>query len=169
MEFGEIDPAAITDNVFDLIGEKWMLITAGSRDSFNTMTASWGGMGVIWGKKACFCVVRPGRHTFRFMESSESFTLSFYDEPHRKALIHCGSHSGRDVDKVKETGLTPVFDSKSIYFAEARLVFFLKKMYFHDLDPGHFVDPTIDTTHYPLKDYHRMYFGEITNCLLRRN
>jgi flavin reductase (DIM6/NTAB) family NADH-FMN oxidoreductase RutF len=167
VEFKAIDPFSITDNVFELIGDKWMLITAGNRESFNTMTASWGGRGVSWGKKVCFCLVRPGRYTYQFMESSDSFTLSFYDERHRKALEYCGSHSGRDVDKVKETDLTPVLDDKGIYFAEARLVFFLKKLYFQDIDPAHFLDTTIGPTHYPLKDYHRMYIGEILACLVR--
>jgi flavin reductase (DIM6/NTAB) family NADH-FMN oxidoreductase RutF len=161
----EIDPTAIIDNVFALIGDKWMLITAGTKEAFNTMTASWGGMGVIWGKKVCFCVIRPGRHTYSFMESANDFTLSFFGESHRKALTYCGSHSGRDVDKVKETGITPVFSDKGIYFAEARIVFCLRKLYYQDIDPTHFLDPAIDSTHYPLKDYHRMYVGEITNCL----
>jgi flavin reductase (DIM6/NTAB) family NADH-FMN oxidoreductase RutF len=167
VDFKTIDPATMKDNVFELIGDGWMLVTAGNADAFNTMTASWGGMGVIWGKKVCFCVVRPGRYTYRFMEASESFTLSFFDEPYRKALTYCGSHSGRDVDKVKETGLTPAMDKGGIYFTEARLVMVLKKLYFQDLDPAHFLDPTIDSTHYPHKDYHRMYVGEIVECLSR--
>ena len=167
MELKEIDSAGIADNVFDLIGDAWMLITAGDREAFNMMTASWGGMGVIWGKKVCFCVVRPGRNTYRFMESSDSFTLSFYDERYRKALMYCGSHSGRDVDKVKESGLTPVFGEKGVYFAESRLVLCLRKLYFHDIDPTHFLDRAIDATHYPSKDYHRMYIGEITACMMK--
>jgi len=159
------DPTKLTDNVFSLIGHDWMLITAGNRNGFNTMTASWGGMGVIWGRNVCFCVVRPGRHTFGFMESADRFTLSFFDDRFREALTYCGSHSGRDVDKVKETRLNPVFDGDSIFFAEARLVLCCRKLYFQDIDPSHFIDPAFDATHYPLKDYHRMYVGEITTCL----
>ena len=165
MELLPRDPTKLTDNVFELIGSDWMLITAGSREAFNTMTASWGGMGVIWGKNVCFCVVRPVRHTFQFMESSDRFTLSFFDDRFRKALSFCGSHSGRDVDKVKETGLAPVFGEEGVFFSQARLVLCCRKLYFQDVDPSHFTDPAIDPTHYPLKDYHRMYVGEITSCL----
>jgi flavin reductase (DIM6/NTAB) family NADH-FMN oxidoreductase RutF len=167
MDFRVIEPTEINDNVFNLIGGNWMLITAGNRQRYNTMTASWGGMGVIWGKKVCFCVIRPTRHTYGFMESTDAFTLSFFDETNKDALAYCGSHSGRDVDKAKETGLTPLFGDNLVYFNEARLVLCLKKVYYHDIDPTHFVDHTIDTTHYPLKDYHRMYMGEITAGLTK--
>lgn len=166
-QFTTIDPATLEENPFDLIGRGWMLITAGSPDGFNTMTASWGGMGVIWAKNVCFCVVRPGRHTYKFMEKADNFTLSFFDEDNRAALNYCGSHSGKDVDKVKETGLVPVFAEEGIYFAQARLVFCCRKLYFHDLDPRHFLDPKIDSANYPNKDYHRMYVGEIVTCLKR--
>jgi flavin reductase (DIM6/NTAB) family NADH-FMN oxidoreductase RutF len=166
-EFKSIDPADLTGNPFDLVGEKWMLISAGNKKAFNTMTASWGGMGVLWAKKVCFCVVRPGRHTYRFIESADLFTLSFFDESFRGALTFCGSHSGRDVDKVKETGLTPIFANGSVYFAEARLVFVCKKVYFQDIDPANFLDPSMDKAFYPNKDYHRMYVGEIKTCLVK--
>ena len=167
-QFKTIDPADLPDNPFDLVGEKWMLITAGSKKAFNTMTASWGGMGVLWAKKVCFCVVRPGRHTYRFIEAGRLFTLSFFDESFRDALTFCGSHSGRDVDKVRQTGLTPVFANGGVYFAEARLVFACKKIYYQDIDPAHFLDPSMDKGFYPLKDYHRMYVGEIKTCLVRQ-
>jgi flavin reductase (DIM6/NTAB) family NADH-FMN oxidoreductase RutF len=165
--FTVTDPEKITDNPFKLIGSDWMLITAGSRESFNTMTASWGGMGVIWNKKVCFCVVRPTRHTRLFTDSSSYFTLSFFEEQYREVLNYCGTHSGRDVNKIKETRLTPLFGDDTIYFAEARLVFQCKKMYYQDIDPGNFLDPTIDKRNYPLKDYHRLYVGEIVSCLVK--
>ena len=164
-EFRTIDPTTLQENPFNLIGREWMLITAGSPDAFNTMTASWGGMGVLWDRNVCFCFVRPGRHTRKFMDAADFFTLSFFDEAFRDALTYCGSHSGRDKDKVKETGLSPVFADEGVYFAESRLVFCCKKLYDHDFDPARFHDPDIDPTHYPLKDYHRMYIGEIVSCL----
>jgi flavin reductase (DIM6/NTAB) family NADH-FMN oxidoreductase RutF len=165
--FKVTDPEKIADNPFKLIGSDWMLVTAGSRESFNTMTAAWGGMGVIWNKKVCFCVVRPTRHTRLFTESSNYFTLSFFEERYREVLNYCGTHSGRDVDKIKETQLTPLFGEDTIYFAEARLVFQCKKLYYQDIDPANFVDPTIDERNYPLKDYHRLYVGEIVSCLVK--
>ena len=157
-----IKPEDITDNVVKLIGEDWMLITAGPPSAYNTMTASWGGLGVIWNKPVCWCVIRPQRYTYEFMERAETFTLSFFARHYRPALELCGSRSGRDIDKAAATGLTPVGGTLpwTTYFAEARLVLACRKLYFHDIDPSHFVDASLDEN-YPARDYHRMYFGEI--------
>ncbi len=164
--FKEIDPEEITDNTFKLIGKDWMLVTAGNKTSFNTMTAAWGGLGIMWQKKVIWCVIRPGRYTYEFMEKSSFFTISFFEEQHRDVLTYCGSRSGRNVNKVKETGLSPVFNKDSVYFTEARLVLECKKIYFQDLIPGHFIVPEIEEL-YPQKDYHRMYIGEIVKCLTK--
>lgn len=164
--FKRIDPSEITDNTFKLIGTDWMLVTAGTKEEFNTMTASWGGFGILWDKKVCFSVIRPQRHTYGFMNSARHFTLSFFDESYRDTLIFCGTNSGRDVDKVGETGLTPLKGDGTIYFAEARLVLELKKIYYQDIDPANFMDPDIEGN-YPEKDYHRMFFGEVTACLIK--
>ncbi len=168
-KFEEIAPQFVTDNVFKLIGADWMLITAGTLKSLNTMTASWGGLGVIWGKAICWCVIRPHRFTYKFMEEADVFTLSFFEEQYRGALNFCGTKSGKDVDKVKETGLTPVkAESGAISFSQARLVFECRKIYYQDIDPSHFLAAEI-AENYPNKDYHRMYFGEIVRCLARRS
>lgn len=166
MGYRETKPEQLTDNPFKLIGSDWMLITAGSPESHNTMTASWGGLGILWDRKVATCYVRPTRYTFEFTERSPRFTLSFFDEKYRKALLYCGTHSGRHTDKIKETGLTPVKEGGFIYYREARLVLACRKIYFHDIDPGRFLDPKIDNM-YPQKDYHRMYIGEIEKCLIR--
>ena len=155
---------SLTENAFHAIGDEWMLITAGTIDHWNTMTASWGGFGVLWNLDVSFCFVRPTRHTYEFMERSDRYTLSFYDEKHRDALDYCGSHSGRDVDKAAETGLVPTEIEGGIAFEEARLVLVCRKLYQDDIDPNRFVDPSIDT-HYPAKDYHRYYIGEVIRCL----
>jgi flavin reductase (DIM6/NTAB) family NADH-FMN oxidoreductase RutF len=164
MKFIEILPEAITDNSIKLIGKDWMLVTAGTEASFNTMTAAWGGLGVLWEKEICFCVIRPTRYTYAFMEKSEGFTLSFFEERYRDVLTYCGTKSGKDVNKVAQTGLTPVFDNGAIYFSEARLVMVCRKIYTQDIVPDNFLDPGIDKF-YPAKDYHRMYVGEISRCL----
>ena len=167
-EFNNIKPEEMVDNPFKLVGNDWMLITAGAPDSYNTMTASWGGFGVLWNKKVCFCVVRPVRYTYEFIERADNFTLTFFDEKYRGALNLCGSKSGRDIDKAAETGLTPVPGklSGTTSFAEARMVLECKKLYFQDINPEHFIDQSIDDN-YPQKDYHRMYIGEIVNCLVK--
>ena len=166
MGFREIKPELMTDNPFKLIGTDWMLITAGTPESFNTMTASWGGLGVLWERKVATCYIRPTRHTFGFIEQATQFTLSFFDEKLRKALTYCGTHSGWDTDKVKGAGLTPVKEEGFVYFGEARLVLACRKIYSQDILPERFLDQKIDAL-YPQKDYHRMYIGEIVKFLAR--
>ncbi len=163
--FRETDVQSLKESTFKLLGSDWMLITAGSIESFNTMTAAWGGLGVLWDKNVCYCFIRPQRYTYEFMEKADSFTLSFFEEKYRGMLDFCGSNSGRDTDKVKETGITPAGGKLStVYFSEARLVFICRKIYFQDLIPDHFLDQSIQKN-YPKKDYHRMYIGEIVSCL----
>ncbi len=166
MNHRETKADLLKENPFRLIGSDWMLITAGTPEKFNTMTASWGGLGVLWERSVAFCFVRPTRYTREFMERSGTFTLSFFGEEHRKALQYCGTHSGRDTDKVKEAGLTPVKEGGFIFFDEARLVLACRKIYFQDIGPERFLDPRIDAM-YPQKDYHRMYVGEIAKCLVK--
>jgi flavin reductase (DIM6/NTAB) family NADH-FMN oxidoreductase RutF len=164
MSFIEIRPDQLTDNPFKLINTDWMLVAAGTPEKFNMMTASWGGLGVLWERKVAFAFVRPTRYTYEFIERSAGFTLSFFTEEHRKALEFCGSHSGRDTDKAKKTGLTPVHEGEFVLFNEARLVLACRKLYYQDIGPERFLDPKIETM-YPQKDYHRMYVGEIVKCL----
>ena len=162
----QIEPEDIQDNVFKLIGKDWMLITAGTPTGFNTMTASWGGMGMLWDKKVCFSVVRPTRYTYEFLEKDPTYTLSFFSTKYRDALTLCGTKSGRDVDKVRESGLTPVFDGDAVFFKEARLVLECRRIYFQDIIPSNLQDAGIERF-YPEKDYHRMYVGQIVKCLAR--
>lgn len=164
MDHRLIRPEELTTDPFTLIGRDWMLITAGTAARYNTMTASWGGLGVLWERKVAFIFVRPTRHTYGFLEHSTHFTLSFFDESGRAALQYCGTHSGRDGDKAKAAGLTVTEQNELIYFREARLVIGCRKLYHRDIDPGRFLDRAIDGM-YPQKDYHRMYVGEITGCL----
>ena len=166
MDHREMVPEELTDNPFKLIGADWMLITAGRPDGFNTMTASWGGLGVLWERKVCFIFVRPTRHTYGFLERAGMFTLSFFDEQFRAALRFCGTRSGRDTDKVQGTGLTPAGEGETVWFREARLVLACRKLYVQDLGPERFLDRRIEDL-YPQKDYHRMYVGEIMRCLVR--
>ena len=102
-EFKRISPEEINDNPFKLIGKDWGLVTGGTKDGFNTMTISWGGIGVMWNKPVAFTFIRPQRYTYEFLEKDDIFTISFYDESYRKALSLCGSKSGRDINKPAET------------------------------------------------------------------
>ncbi|HPB80422.1 MAG TPA: flavin reductase [Spirochaetota bacterium] len=162
-----ISPAALTGNTFRLIGTDWMLVTAGAKNSFNTMTASWGGLGFLWNRNVSFIFVRPQRHTYSFLERHDIFTLSFFDETYRNVLQYCGSKSGKDVDKVSETKITPAETGQGgIYFSEARLMLECRKIYYQDIIPENFLDQKI-ADNYSLQDYHRMYIGEIVTCLSR--
>ena len=163
--FEKIDPKALDQNVFSLIGDQWMLITAGTREACNTMTASWGGLGMLWGKPVATVYIRPQRYTLEFVEREDTFTLCFFGEEYRKALALCGSKSGRDMDKVKECGFTVATAEGAPYFDEADLVLVCKKSYWQDMDPTHFLDGEIDSKWYPEKDYHRIFIGEILEVL----
>jgi flavin reductase (DIM6/NTAB) family NADH-FMN oxidoreductase RutF len=164
--FREIDPEQVMENPFKLIGKDYMLVTAGGRESFNKMTAAWGGLGFLWGKKVSFIVIRPTRFTYEFIERSADYSLCFFEDAYKQALMICGTRSGRDVNKVAEAALSPVLDDGPIYFEQARLVLQCRKLYFQDLIPGNFQDRSIEDQ-YPEKDYHRWYVGEITRCLVR--
>ena len=162
--FTEISANKIQENPFHLIGKQWMLITAGDKKNFNTMTAAWGAFGFLWNLPVTHVYVRPQRHTYDFMESNDHYTLSFFDKSHKNILTYCGSHSGKNYDKIKETGLLPLETNLgNIYFEQARLVIECKKIYFEDINPENFVDRLIQRN-YPNKDYHRMYSGKVINC-----
>jgi flavin reductase (DIM6/NTAB) family NADH-FMN oxidoreductase RutF len=159
------DPAIVSDNFIKTIGDEWMLITAGTPGKFNTMTASWGAMGVLWNKPIAICFIRPTRYTFDFANENELFTLSFFTPQERKILNYCGSNSGRNVDKIAKTGLLPLsMKNGGISFEQARLILECRKIYFDDLKPAHFLSPLIDKQNYPNRDYHRFFIGQILNC-----
>ncbi len=167
-DFKTIKATDVTDNVFKLLDKDWMLITAGTLEDYNTMTASWGHMGIMWNLPVAIGWIRPQRYTFEFAEKYSHFTLSFFTEEYRKALQFCGSHSGRDFDKAAETGLTPAVTEKgNVFFREARLVMECRKLYSDDLKPENFIAPEVAAKHYPGKDFHRFYMGEIVKSFAR--
>lgn len=165
--FKHIEPSEISDNIFKAIGNDWMLITAGNPESWNTMTASWGTLGILWNLPIAICFIRPQRYTFTFTEKSSFYTLSFFEEEYRDALRFCGSRSGRDYDKARETGLTVHKTSReNVTFKEARLVLECRKLYSDDLKPGNFIFKELINRNYPRKDFHRFYIGEVVNVYL---
>lgn len=164
--FTEIAAKDIRSNPCQLIGREWMLITAGTLESFNTMTASWGNLGHLWNRDVAICYVRPQRHTLGFMERSEVYTLSFFDAAWRGALEYCGSHSGREVDKMAQTGLTPfATPGGAVSFEQARLVLECRKLYAGDLTEAGFVDKSVVSEMYGEGDFHRFFVGQITHAL----
>lgn len=166
MAFQEVDISTLEFNPFDKISRQWMLVTAGNVDASNTMTASWGGVGIMWGKPVATVYIRPQRYTKEFIDKDEYFTISFLPEEYRKALNVCGTVSGRNVsDKWQEAGLHPVKIDETTAAEEAEEIFVCRKLYAQEMLPECFIDSECDTKWYPDKDYHTMYIAEIVKVL----
>ena len=167
MNYTSVSPYDIKKNMFDAIGKEWMLISAydAGRKSglpYNTMTASWGSVGILWGKPVIWCYIRPQRYTKEFIDASELVTLSFFGIEHKDALTVCGRKSGRDCDKILLAGLHPeVTDKGEVMFSEATMTIVGRKLYEQKFDPTCFVDKSLDAANYPSKDYHTAYCYEI--------
>lgn len=149
----------------DLLDNQWLLLTSGdfsSRD-FNCMTVSWGSFGTMWNRPFALIAVRNHRYTYRFIEKYDSFTLSAFPKTFHNTLNTLGTKSGREMDKINHSGLTPIASQtvNSPAFEEAELIVECKKMYWQDLDPKNFLTQFIAPM-YPKEDYSRIYYGEIT-------
>lgn len=167
----EIEFRELSMNPFSMIGEDWMLITAGTKETgYNTMTASWGHLGSIWGhgggKATAVIYVRPQRYTKEFIDREPLFTLTFFDKQYRNALGYLGSHSGRDGDKIAHVGLTPVFDDGITYFEEAKLTLVCRKLYQAPLLEENFLSREVVQEQYPRRDFHDMYIAQIERVLV---
>ena len=162
MSMKEITPRDL-GNAMKMIGDDWTLITAEKKDgSVNTMTASWGFMGVLWNKPVCAVFIRPQRHTLGFVEASERLSLTFFSEKHRAALRLCGTKSGRDMDKITAADLTLCHTENGVpYFKEAKTVLVCRKLYEDVLKPECFIDEGVLAANYPAKDYHKVFICEI--------
>lgn len=163
--FHEITPEQLQENPFRLIGQEWTLIAAGDGEKTNAMTASWGGVGVLWGKNVAFIFIRPQRYTKEFVDRANGFSLTFFSEEKKKMLGYFGAVSGRDENKIEKAGLTLLYEDGIPYFEESRLAVFCKKLYAQPLDPACFLDAAQKDQWYPQQDYHTVYVGEITKIL----
>ena len=164
--FEKISPSQI-DRILDRIGKDWMLISASDGTRTNTMTASWGCMGVLWNKPVAVCFIRPQRYTYEIVEASDRLSLSFFDGKLRDELTYCGRNSGRNGDKFEKTGLTCTYTDTAVpYPAEASLVLVCRKLYADDLKKHAFIDPSL-ISNYPEDDFHRMYICEIEQVLCK--
>ncbi len=151
----KLDP--ITD-----LGKRWALVTAAKPDgSINTMTVSWGGTGVLFGRPVAFLFIRPQRYTREFTEASDFATLSFFSEKYREALTICGRMSGKNADKIGASGLTPCVFGQSVSFEQADTVLVLKKLYRSGLFPEGFVNEELRKEYFSQNDYHTVYVYEI--------
>jgi len=161
-KFKEFDIKDFQEKIFTLIKDKWMLITAGKEEDCNTMTASWGGFGILWNKPVAFIFIRPQRYTLNFIDREQELTLSFFPDEYHQALSYCGAHSGKDEEKIKNAHLNMEFTpSCNPTFKEAKLVIECKKLYKQPMDPKAFLDTSLIDKWYPERDYHNMFVVEI--------
>ena len=172
--FKEITPEELNENPFKLIGKDWMLITSEKDGRVNMMTASWGGVGVLWNKNVATIYIRNSRFTKGFIDDDDTFSLCVLDDTYRKELGYCGSKSGRDEDKVAATGLTVAHEKtekngECPYFSESRLVFICKKLYAQEMSAENFTKVGCDfpKTFYADNDWHTMYIAEIEKVLVK--
>lgn len=168
MSFKKVQLSELTFNPFTLIGKQWMLLTGGNKEKYNTMTASWGQLGVLWNKDILTCYIRPNRYTYEFVENNEFFTASFLGEQFRDALKFCGANSGRDYDKAAEAGITPVELDGCVGFEEADMVFVCRKLYADNIKEELFLTgDNIPEKCYSSDPYHKSYIAEITAVYIK--
>ena len=165
--FHEIKTEDLNESPFKLIGKDWMLVTAEKEGKVNTMTASWGGLGVMWGRDVAYVLIRPQRYTKEFVDNSDTFSLTFFDDEYKKVLEYIGKVSGRDEDKILNSNLTLAHSENPPYFEEGKVIIVCKKLYNQKLDPNCFLEDDIDERWYKEKDYHVLYIAEIQKILVK--
>ena len=151
-------------DIFETFDKQWALLTAGTKDDFNTMTVSWGGLGTIWGKPVATVYVRTSRYTHEYMDKGEYFTVSFFPEEYKKTLGVLGSKSGRDMDKMHDSGLTAKACRETVTFEEAKVTMLCKKLFMQRLEPSN-MKPEIEEQFYGNDAPHDMYIGEVVEIL----
>lgn len=152
---------------FTKIGKDWMLITAGNKDKINAMTASWGGVGVLWGKNTAFIFVRDSRYTKELIDQSDHFSLTFFDSSYKSALKYFGMVTGRKEDKIKTAKMNVNYYEDIPFIDEGNFVICCRKMSATPILPEHFLDSEIQEKWYADGDLHTMYVGEILQILAR--
>ena len=151
-------------DIFTQFDKKWALVTAGNEDSFNTMTISWGGMGTIWNKPVATVYVRTSRYTHEFIDDNDYFTVSFFPEEYKKILGVLGSKSGREMDKMHASGLTPVQLENGITFKEAETTFICRKLCKQPIELHNMPEDVVNSF-YKADTRHDMYIGEVIKII----
>ncbi len=165
--YRKIDPENIPGNFIKMVSKEWMLITAGNKEKFNMMTASWGGIGVLYNKPVAICFINPARYTYQVIENSDTYTLTFYTEAYRDALKYCGTKSGRDEDKVKGSGLTPIeTENGAMAFGQAWMIIECKKLVSQSISLDA-INNKEEQNKRASQPMHKMYIGEILNVWVK--
>lgn len=165
--WNKIKPEECQDNVFSLIGREWMLVTAGNEEKANSMTASWGGFGIMWGKPVVYVVIRPQRYTKEFIDREERFSLNFLPEEYRKVLNYMGTVSGREEDKIAAGALHVQMLDNTPAFEESRMVMVCKKLFAQDMKADSFVEGDIIEKWYLEKDFHTLYIAQLEQVYIK--
>lgn len=147
----EIKHENFQENAFEMIGKDWLLITAEKDGKVNTMTASWGGFGVLWNKKVAYIFIRPQRYTKEFVDFSDRLSVCVLPNSYRKELSYLGNVSGKDEDKISNANLKVQKYEDVPYFDEARLTLICRKLYAQDLKEEYFIEKDIIDKWYPQK------------------
>lgn len=167
----QIEPSEFKENIFETIGKEWMLVTGGNREHFNMMTASWGGIGWLWNKPVAFLFIRPERYTYEFLKNNRKLSLSFLgkEEEARKIYTLCGSKSGRDINKLQESGLKPVFtETGGIAYEQARMTLECTQLYESEMRKEDFLDPELLSWYGEKKgNMHKVIVAEIDHIWIK--
>lgn len=151
--------------IFSQYDKRWALLSAGKPEDFNTMTISWGGLGTLWNKPVATVYVRRSRYTHAFMDREDYFTVSFFPEIYKPVLGVLGSKSGRDMDKIHDSGLTVVAAGDSVAFREAEVTLICRKLFVQELELDR-IPADIRASLYADGDIHDMYIGEVVDIQL---
>lgn len=163
MNFRKFKKEDVKQNIFKNFDDNWLLVSAGTANDYNTMTASWGGMGFIWMKPVFFLVIRTNRYTLEFLDKYDKFTCSYFGEGYKDALAICGSKSGRDTDKVAEAGLTveQIPGHDAVTFKEAKHTFICSKVLHQELEESGFDNTELYKEFYEGDENHVLFIGTI--------
>ncbi len=152
---------------------KGILLTTKAHGQVNTMTIGWGTLGIQWGKPIFIAFVRESRYTRQLLEENGEFTVNVpYGELDRSILSLCGTRSGRDMDKIRELGLT-LEEPETICvpgIRELPLTLECKVIYKQDQDPNA-INEENTARYYPKDetgngDYHTAYYGQILSAYI---
>ena len=171
--FKQISPEEICDNVFTLVGKVFPVITAGKKDHYNSMTASGGGLGLLFKKPTTWCILRADRYTLEMIQKEQTYTMSYFPDEYREQILFLGSKSGRESEKMKEVELTSVeTPSGDMSFKEARLIIECKLTELTTPNPDDFctqeAKDSINEAYKEVNHYRKYVFGEITHVWVKK-
>ncbi|MGN1280978.1 MAG: flavin reductase family protein [Succinivibrio sp.] len=168
-DFIKVNPDSFDYSAFSMIGSDWLQITAADESRVNTMTASWGGLGVMFNKKAAFVFIRPQRYTKTIVDAESSITLQVLPKSMRDISAYFGRASGANEDKIGKSGVAVQKENGHVYFEQSEVVMFCKRLYSQDMLEECFSDSSIVDTWYKNKDFHAFYILEIKEIYVKKN